>query len=109
MSISQAIQNKDKKLLKDTVLAAVKVYGAKRAKEEEQVTCVNGSMDMSMVVAIEKKAYWKLAVTAYTAIVNQAKNISKDADKDVEIAKLIASNNVLRTLAEPKKASSGLL
>lgn len=106
MSLSKAIQTKDKTLLKQVVADARAIYKAKKPKEPQVETC-NGPMDISMAVSIDKKAFWVLAVQAYTEIVNTP--ISKKADKQVEIAKLIATNAILRSITKDPKDNGGLL
>jgi len=106
MSLSTAITKKDKKLLTEVVNKAVSIYGAKQPAEPS-IETVNGPMQVSMAVGIDKKAYWVLAIQAYTEIVNTP--LQDGCDEQVEIAKLIANNATLRAItAEPKK-SKGLL
>lgn len=106
MSISLAIQKKDKELLKQTVAKAVKAYKAKKPEVPQVETC-NGPMDLTMAVAVDKKQFWVHAIQAYTEIVNTP--IEEGADKEVEIAKLIASNPTLRALTDDIKKDKGSL
>lgn len=104
MSISRAIREKNKKELKETVAKAVKKYNAKKPKVPQVETC-NGPMDLTMAVAVDKKQFWVHAIQAYTEIVNTP--IAKGADKEVEIAKAIASNAVLRALVDDQDNKDG--
>lgn len=106
MSLSKAITNKDKKLLREVVDKAVSIYGAKQPAEPS-IETVNGPMQVSMAVGIDKKAYWVLAIQAYTEIVNTP--LPSKGDDQVEIAKLIAGNEVLRALTAKPKKTNGLL
>jgi len=107
MSISKAIREKNKQLLRETVAKAVKKYNAAKPEVPQVETC-NGPMDLTMAVAVDKKQFWVHAIQAYTEIVNTP--IAKGDDKEVEVAKSIASNAVLRALADkPENKDGGLL
>lgn len=110
MSISKAIAKKDKDLLKETVEKAVKVYNYTVSKEEPIIETAYGPMEVSMAAAIDKKTFWFIATQTYTEISKEVRFIHSNADKDVEIAKLIASNPTLRALVDDSKQNSnGLL
>jgi len=106
MSLSKAIATKDKKLLSEVVNKAVSIYGAKQP-EEPTIETPYGPMQVSMVIGIDKKSYWQLAIQEYTDIANTP--LEDGCDEQVEIAKLIANNATLRALTAKPKKTKGLL
>ena len=110
MSLSKAIKTKDKDLLKKVVDQAVSIYKAEQP-DEVSVETAYGRMPVSMVVNIDKKAYWVLAIEAYTQLARQMQSMPANLDRRVETAKAIALNPILRSLTADvsNSNSDGLL
>ena len=97
MSISKAIINKDKHQLKAAVEEAVKIYKAEMP-DVPKVETIHGPMDVTMAAAIDEDIYWGEVIRAYYQITTKCESIDKKDDRRVEIAKLVATNAILRNL-----------
>ena len=106
MSLKQAIQNRDEAELIKTVKEATKMYKADQPKEVN-INTVYGDIPFSMVFDEDTK--WNIITSAYVDVIQQVDRIPEGADKDVEIAKIIATNPVLRSVGAKATKSSGLL
>jgi hypothetical protein len=107
MSLSESIKNRDMAELVKTVDKAVKIYGAD-APAPLPVETVHGALPFTAVFDEETK--WSVITGAYAEIVQASARIPEGAPKKVEIAKLIATNPVLRNLTKTTAASDdGLL
>ena len=108
MSISQAIQKKDFKLLETTVEKALETYKAVLPDESQaMVNTVYGDVPASMLFDDESK--WQVITAEYVKISNAAKALPKGADIDIEIAKLISTSAILRHIVGGSRSSAGLL
>lgn len=106
MSLSKAIATKDLGLLEETVAKAAKVYTAAKPAEV-LVDTVYGSLPFSALFDEESK--WAVIAGAYAAVVQAVSKIPKDLDVDVETAKIIATNAVLRNVSSTSTRAEGSL
>lgn len=106
VTLSGAIQAKDFNILSEVVKQATATYNAGLGKEPK-VNTAFGEVPVSAVFDDDTK--WVLVATAYAGIVNAVGNLPAGADKVVEIAKLIATNQTLRYIVEGPKSGNGLL
>lgn len=95
MTFSTAISTKDLAGLKEVVARATEIYSA-TAGNEPTVETVYGELPFSAILDIETK--WELCACAYAEVLTASRYISEDADKKVEVAKLIATNPTLRAM-----------
>jgi len=106
MSIKVAIQNRDEKLLVEDVNKAVEIY-ASAVPAEVKVNTVFGEVPFSLLVDEDSK--WNTITAAYVEVTQKVEALPKGVDRKVEIAKLIATNPVLRNVGSSSNSSDDLL
>lgn len=108
-TLSDVLQKKNMKLLPAVIAAAVAIYGAKAPKQVPQVDTVHGQTPVTAIY--DNKTKLQLVAVEYASIVNAVDRLPKGCDTTVEIAKMISTNAVLRTLVDGKTpgSESGLL
>lgn len=107
MGLGEAIKNRDMDALIKTVNAAVKIYGAD-APAALPVETVHGALPFTAVFDEDTK--WSVITGAYASIVQASARVAESPAKKVEVAKLIATNPVLRNLsATTTPSTDGLL
>jgi len=106
MSLSQSIKDRDLNLLKKTVEKATKKYNAGKP-EDELIDTVFGSIPTSAI--FDEDTRWQVISSAYVQILNDVSKIPDNHDKELETAKLIATNAVLRNITESNTDKDSLL
>ena len=106
MSLSSAIAKKDINELETTVKAAVEIYNTACPKEVSVDTAF-GQLPFSAIWDEDTK--WAVIGAAYADVVQQVSKISKDLDKNIETAKIISQNAVLRNVSSTGPSTEGLL
>lgn len=93
MSLTKALQDKDMDLLKKTVNQARTVYKAAEPTDVPEVETVHGCLPITAI--FDKKSKWQIVQAVYADIIRTAAVIPEELDRNIEIAKLIATNPVL--------------
>ena len=106
MSLTKALQNKDMKLLKDVVSQAKNIYRAGSPAQAVMVDTINGYLPITAI--FDKKSKWQLVQAEYANIVQKVSTIPDNLDSNIEIAKLIATSDVLYFLTQETQ-SNGLI
>ncbi len=107
LSLRKALQNKSMEQVTEVVTAAVSVYASALPAVEPEIETAFGSTPVSML--LDKKSKLLAATAEYTVIANAVKQLPEEADRKVEIAKLIASSATLRYLTGEGKEDESLL
>ena len=106
MSLTKALQDKDMKLLKETVNQARAIYKAAEPTEIPVVETIHGCLPITAI--FDKKSKWHIVQSVYADIIRTAAVVPEELDRDIEIAKLIATNPVLFFITQDSKPN-GLL
>ena len=93
-------------MLKQVVATATKQYKSKRPKEP-QVDTAYGDLPLSALY--DKKSKWQLITQAYVQILSAVSAIDKKLDREIEIAKLVSTNPILRNITKPNHTATGIL
>ena len=105
-TLSSAIATQSIEMLRSVVASALEIYSSKLGAEPK-IETANGEMPISAV--FDETTKWAAVAAQYAEIVSAVERMPKSADKSVEIAKLISTNQVLRHLTETKTSAGGLL
>lgn len=106
MNLVQAIKEKNKDAVNGVIERALAKYNAK-CPEEPTVETAYGETKISMLLDDDSK--WEVATAATMDIVRRSDNIADDLDKELEIAKMISTNAVLRNIFTEAKSTGDLL
>lgn len=106
MSLTKALQDRDMKLLRQTVEQARAIYKAAEPTTIPVVETVYGTLPITAI--FDKKSKWQIVQAEYATILNQVAAITADDDKEIEIAKIIAQNPTLFFITQENN-STGLI
>lgn len=105
-TLSKAIKKQNMKMLKAVVKQATDTYKSKRPKEP-QIDTVYGNLPLSAL--FDKESKWQIITEAYISILANASNLDPKLDKEVEIAKLIATNPIIRNIVTNNITTNSIL
>ena len=94
MTLSNAIKGKDLEGLKTAMANAMGIYKAGEPTDYT-IDTVYGEISLASGL-LDEATLWELAMGELVGILTKASSIPDNADKRVEVAKLITSNAVLR-------------
>jgi len=106
MTLRNAIEKRSIKGLVEVVDKAVSIYKAECPKDVS-INTAYGAIPSALLIDEESK--WQTITAEYVDILNAAERISDTLDKDVEIAKLIATSPILRNVGCKSSKDGGLL
>lgn len=95
MNLIEAIKKQSKEGVTAVIERALGKYNAE-CPAEPTVETAYGETKISMLLDEESK--WEVITAEAMDIVRRADNISKDLDKEAEIAKMIATSAILRNV-----------